>query len=550
MRTKDVFISYRRETGSELAELVYKDLLVHGFSVFKDTHQLLSGHWKEAIASQIRSCKDFVLVITPGSLDRCKLDPNDIVLFEILLAIQERKNIVMVVRKNNNIKSDLVLEGLPETISELPKHNWIEYTNSDSNAHLEKIRRFLRARPSGWNIILNKYGNSAALVAFIFCFLFAGISVWYFFINAKTIVAGIDRLDFSAREIAGKNDSLHEIGQAILNDTGMIKNKVEELGFANPVKIIKNPTSVKDFSANWKAYLKEGDNVGVKQSLQGLFDLNKGYFDVNCAYLDSLAGEFGERYIDEFKKQAGQNSNLLAIELAIAQRMPPILRIKRIQELLKNNPECALVYCLIFKAFFELSRGDTTSPIVENKMGENGYIFLLKHSVLSSEDLFVTKASYLDDVALAKSVLKDLEYKPGVFEDMVKDKIFWNLTLYTDGVSMNTYSGISNVFISFDNKNWYEMLSPGVDKEYGNRSVWRYRPIDLEKNKLPCLSSDEEIDDAYSFDRSKVDFSNQKLRLFVKVIDASGFHFGPFLAWSRSVHVGMKNMLNNDKLSD
>ena len=163
--------------------------------------------------------------------------------------------------------------------------------------------------------------------------------------------------------------------------------------------------------------------------------------------------------------------------------------------------------------------------------------------------MFITKASYLDDVALAKSILKDKEYKPGVFEDMVKDKIFWNLNFSIDGLSGNTYPGISNVFISFDNKNWYEMLPPGVDKEY-NKSMWRYRPIDLEKNKLPCLSSDEEIDDAYLFDRSKVDFSNHKLRLFMKGIDASGFHFGPFLAWSRSVRVGMKNMLNNDKLPD
>lgn len=546
MRTKDVFISYRRETGSELAELVYKDLLVHGFSVFKDTHQLLSGHWKEAIASQIRSCKDFVLIITPGSLDRCKLDPNDIVLFEILLAIEERKNIVLVVRKNNNVKSDLVLEGLPETISELPKHNWIEYTNSGADTHLEKIRRFLRARPSVWDIALNRYGNSAALMTFVFCLLFAGISVWYFFIKAKTIVEGIDRLDFSAREVAGKTDSLQEIGQAILNDTGMIKNKVEELASANPAKIIKNPKSIKDFAANWKAYLKEGDSVGVKQSLQGLFELNKGYFDVNCAYLDSLAGEFGEQYIEEFKKQAGQNSNLLAIELAIAQRMSPFLRINRIQELQKSNSECALIYCLIFKGFFELCRGDTASPIVENKMCENGYFFLLKHSVLSSDDLFITKSSYLDDVALAKSILKDLKYKPGVSEDVLKDKVFWSLDLDPDGVSMNAYHGISNIFISFNNKNWYEMLPPGVDKEYGNKSVWRYRPIDLGKNKLPCLSSDKEIDDAYPFDRSKVDFTNQKLSLFVKGIDASGFHFGPFLAWSKSVQLRMKTLLNPD----
>lgn len=96
MKTKhyDIFISYRR-SASDSAQLIASSLKGAGYSVFIDVESLSSGKFNEQLLGVIDSCKDFLLVLPPGALDRCS-DPEDWVRREVTRALEKDKNIIPV----------------------------------------------------------------------------------------------------------------------------------------------------------------------------------------------------------------------------------------------------------------------------------------------------------------------------------------------------------------------------------------------------------------------------------------------------------------------
>ncbi|MBR3765583.1 MAG: toll/interleukin-1 receptor domain-containing protein, partial [Muribaculaceae bacterium] len=88
----DIFISYRRDGGLELADSIYQRLINAGYSVFIDLEQLNSGRFNEKLLTVIENCTDFILVLPPNALDRCS-DADDWVRLEIEHAKKHNKNI-------------------------------------------------------------------------------------------------------------------------------------------------------------------------------------------------------------------------------------------------------------------------------------------------------------------------------------------------------------------------------------------------------------------------------------------------------------------------
>jgi TIR domain/SAM domain (Sterile alpha motif) len=70
----DVFISYRRSNGSQLASLLKVHLTVKGFTVFIDVERLEAGKFDNNLLQSIRQARHFLLVLTPNALDRCVND--------------------------------------------------------------------------------------------------------------------------------------------------------------------------------------------------------------------------------------------------------------------------------------------------------------------------------------------------------------------------------------------------------------------------------------------------------------------------------------------
>lgn len=70
-KSLDVFVSYRRSNGSQLASLLKVHLQLRGFSVFIDVERLEAGKFDNNLLQSIQKARHFLLVLTPNALDRC-----------------------------------------------------------------------------------------------------------------------------------------------------------------------------------------------------------------------------------------------------------------------------------------------------------------------------------------------------------------------------------------------------------------------------------------------------------------------------------------------
>ena len=139
----DVFISYRREGGQETALLFYERLTQLGYRVAYDIESLRSGVFDEQILKIIRSCKDVIVVLGPGALDRCA-NPDDWVRQEVACALANRKNIVPLLLRGFAFPSP---ESLPADIRELVRYNGVGASMEHFDSTFERIRGRLSARP-------------------------------------------------------------------------------------------------------------------------------------------------------------------------------------------------------------------------------------------------------------------------------------------------------------------------------------------------------------------------------------------------------------------
>jgi len=82
-----VFISYRRDTGSELAQMVCQFLEDRGIQTFLDVENLGAGRFDEQIREQIEQCTHVVVICSRGSLAN-RGDGKDWLYEELALALR------------------------------------------------------------------------------------------------------------------------------------------------------------------------------------------------------------------------------------------------------------------------------------------------------------------------------------------------------------------------------------------------------------------------------------------------------------------------------
>ena len=137
----DIFISYRRDGGDTLAQLIYDRLTDRGYSVFLDIESLRSGKFNEKLFSVIDECRDVVVILPPDSLERCR-NEGDWLFLELTHALQERKNIIPVMMKGFEWPDDM-----PEGLEELPDFNGIQDSKDYFDAVIDKMTTLLQSRP-------------------------------------------------------------------------------------------------------------------------------------------------------------------------------------------------------------------------------------------------------------------------------------------------------------------------------------------------------------------------------------------------------------------
>ena len=116
-----LFISYRRNGGELLAKTLHDRLTYLGYKVFYDIETLNSGNFNEKIYKAIDACDDFIIILSPGALDRCS-EPDDWVTKEIAYALLKNKNIIPIIFQNFEFP-----QILPNSINLLRYQNGLFY---------------------------------------------------------------------------------------------------------------------------------------------------------------------------------------------------------------------------------------------------------------------------------------------------------------------------------------------------------------------------------------------------------------------------------------
>ena len=135
----DVFFSYRREGGSPVVRSV-QQALKDQYRIFVDVDRLGTGHFDTRLLDTIARAPNFVVFLSPGSLDRCQ-DPDDWLRREIARAIGTGRNIIPVTLPGFTFPP---AEAIPEDIRDMARHDAVEYSHRYFNAMVDKIRERLR----------------------------------------------------------------------------------------------------------------------------------------------------------------------------------------------------------------------------------------------------------------------------------------------------------------------------------------------------------------------------------------------------------------------
>lgn len=134
----DIFISYRREGGVHAAKEIALELRERGYSVFFDGKSISSGRFWDTIRESVEACSDFLVVLTPGALDRCAAGPDiDFVAREISLAMSLGKNIVPVMTDGFSFP-----DPMPECIRGLEEYNAGDSVNVSKPQAIEQMLDF------------------------------------------------------------------------------------------------------------------------------------------------------------------------------------------------------------------------------------------------------------------------------------------------------------------------------------------------------------------------------------------------------------------------
>ena len=197
MSERTVFISYRRDaTGKAFARSIKEVLTHHGYDAFLDVDCLDAGKWATQILTQVPKRSHFLLLLTPGALDRC-IQEDDWVRKEFLNAVATGRNIVPVREESVDLRQ--LAKCCPECVKALFDYQIATIEHSGFARDIATlIERFI---PPHKAPVVTVAGNAAALAL-------------------HSVPADISRiLKYAPAELIGREDELkllHDAWNAVL----------------------------------------------------------------------------------------------------------------------------------------------------------------------------------------------------------------------------------------------------------------------------------------------------------------------------------------------
>ena len=306
----DIFISYRRKgAGAGVAGELQSKLENLGYKVFLDVDKIGSGQFPEQIKQAISECKDFLLVLSPGTLDRC-VDEEDWVRREIILAQEQNKNIVGVGLPGFVMPEE---DALPEPLKSLATRQVFVWTHEYRAASFEKIAENLISTK------LKKKRNRQKL--FVLLPVLVALVVALVVLLPKKETETVAAVEEPQQEVPNVNLQIAELqtfdyhaNRAIkltqnLPDAKTFQENIAQMVYDSTL-FIQLTEGIAEYDEALKLKEKYGDQIvdtyRVDAKKKELLDLRQSYFDAIMAdlkiWLDE--GEGGARFARQDLKSA------------------------------------------------------------------------------------------------------------------------------------------------------------------------------------------------------------------------------------------------------
>lgn len=132
----DVFISYRRDKGGDLARYFQSELNRKNYKCFIDVEELNAGHFPSKLYECISNSDLVLLLLSEGSIDRL-LNKDDYVRQELIAALENNKTL-FIVSKEPDIYNKLG-EYQDEIVNYIKQMNILIYTHEGCSTIVQKI---------------------------------------------------------------------------------------------------------------------------------------------------------------------------------------------------------------------------------------------------------------------------------------------------------------------------------------------------------------------------------------------------------------------------
>ena len=297
--TYDIFLSYRRDGGETMAILLRDRLTAKGYNVFLDIENLNSGTFNNKLFDVIDNCKDFVLICSKDSLNRCMND-GDWVRMEIVRALQKNKNIIPIM-----LRGFVFPDVLPNDMEAVRMHNGVNANSHEYfDASIDRMaEKFLVSKPKVSAPVTSAVVTSTPQLAVapitakkgkkVIISTVAGVLSLALIIGAVVVIKAIDD-DYSA-----SNSRYEETRRTTANDDKQQTTADTVSTTQTPSSYSINGTKIAGGFWYWTAVI-QGDEVYTNNSGRIYFDIYGGFTEDGFFFDDS---EFsGTYYIEEDKR--------------------------------------------------------------------------------------------------------------------------------------------------------------------------------------------------------------------------------------------------------
>lgn len=140
----DAFISYRRENGFLMAQIIHDRLKEKGLHCFLDLEEDRSGNFNDNLIAAIDSAPNFILILPKNALNRC-VNEDDWVRREIMEALARNKHVIPVMYDGFTWpKSKKWLSAVPQELADLQFQQGVTVRQEYLYATIDKIISYLK----------------------------------------------------------------------------------------------------------------------------------------------------------------------------------------------------------------------------------------------------------------------------------------------------------------------------------------------------------------------------------------------------------------------